>query len=129
MIDPAPFRLSPFHRRALGVGVVAAVLGALASLGVGFYALAHERWEIGNALLALSVLIGLAGHGLYVRRALGMLHQRQLWTMAALTDPHTPELAAELAPDGEPTTAPDIPAPRPAVVPEPSKSSREGAPD
>jgi hypothetical protein len=114
MYDPAPFRLSLPQARVLKVGVITCtVLAGLAFVAGTIYAVAYGDWRhLGNATLAGSVLLGLLGLGLYIRRALGLAHQRQLNTIAWLVDPHTGEAPAPGA---------EIPSPRPSVDPEPTR--------
>lgn len=121
MIDPAPFRLSLPQARRLKVAVIASSVLAVTAYGVAVVvASTYGDWRyVANAALAGSVLLAQLGLGLYIRRALGLAHVRQLWTLAQLTDPHT-ELPAELADQG----APEIPSPRPSADPE---SARESA--
>lgn len=124
MNDPAPFRLTLPQARALNVAIVTcSALGVLAFLAGFIYAVAHDdAKQLANASLAGSVLLALFALGLYIRRVLGLIHQRQVWTLAALTDPHTEDLGAEPGePDSEPDAGPEIPSPRPSVDPEPSR--------
>jgi hypothetical protein len=127
MYDPAPFRLSLPQARALKVGVITCtVLAGLAFVSGTIYALAYGDWRhLGNATLAGSVLLGLLGLGLYIRRALALAHQRQLTTIAWLVDPHTGELSSDVvdqahAPDAE------IPSPRPSADPETAREDERG---
>lgn len=118
MYDPAPFRLSLPQARALKVGVITCVvLAGLAFVSGTIYALAYGDWRhLGNATLAGSVLLALLGLGLYIRRALGLAHQRQLNTIAWLVDPHT----------GDQAPGAEIPSPRPSVDPETAREDERG---
>lgn len=125
MYDPAPFRLSLPQARALKVGVITCtLLAGLAFIAGSIYAIAYGDWRhLANATLAGSVLLALLGLGLYIRRALGLAHQRQLTTIAWLVDPHT----GELPPDsGDVDQAPEIPSPRPSVDPETAREDERG---
>lgn len=119
MNDPAPFRLSLPQSQRLKRGVVAC--GLLAGLayvaGVAFAVATGDARQLANASLAGSILFGLFGLGLYLRRALGLAHQRQITALAWLTDPHTAEVEQL---DPEQLDA-EIPSPRPSVDPEPSR--------
>lgn len=129
MNNPAPFRLSLRQARALRVGVVVCVVLAALAFLAGLHALTHDDMRsMAGAPLVGSILLAIIGLGLYLRLALGLSHQRQLWTMAALTDPHTEDPDTP-APDGQPDGEPDIPAPRPGVEPtaEPTGPTKPGA--
>lgn len=114
MNDPAPFRLSLPQARRLKSGVIVCAALALTSYVVGLCLLSHAPWRgFAPGAMAASILLGMAALGLYVRRALGLAHQRQLNALAWLTDPHA---AADDADQGA-----EIPSPRPSVDPEPSR--------
>ena len=122
MNDPAPFRLSLPQARALKLGVAVSTALAVLLFVAGFvYALeTGDARHITNATLAGSVLLALLGLGLYIRRALGLAHQRQMTALAWLTDPHTTpdqeaEPAAELAAEPAADQGTEIPAPRPSA--------------
>lgn len=126
MNDPAPFRLSLPQARRLKVAVIVSSVLAVVAYGVAVVvASTYGDWRyVANAALAGSVLLALFGLGLYIRRALGLAHVRQLWTIAQLTDPHT-ELPAELRADAD-QGAPEIPSPRPSADPESAREDERG---
>lgn len=121
MNDPAPFRLSLPQARALKFGVGACVLlaGALYLVGVVYALASGDAGQAADASLDGSILFALLGLGLYVRRALGLSHRRQISALAWLTDPHTPVDPGRGERDAE------IPSPRPSVDPEPSREEDE----
>lgn len=127
MNDPAPFRLSLPQARRLKCAVIACSVLAVVAYGIAVVvASTYGDWRyVANASLAGSVLLALLGLGLYIRRALGLAHVRQLWTIAQLTDPHTPELPPELLDDAD-QGAPEIPSPRPSADPESAREDERG---
>lgn len=131
MYDPAPFRLSRPQARALKLGVIVCVIGAVVAYGVAVVvASTYGDWRyVANASLAGSVLLALLGLGLYIRRALALTHQRQLNTLAWLTDPHTeepPPPDSGAADQAEPEPGAEIPSPRPSADPESAREDERG---
>lgn len=127
MYDPAPFRLSLPQARALKVGVVTCsslAVGAFAA-SIAYAIVTGDTRHLGNATLAGSVLFALLALGLYIRRALGLAHQRQLTTIAWLVDPHTGELSPDAA-DQDAAPDAEIPSPRPSADPETAREDERG---